>query len=255
MASIRSFVNFFNKGSKKVHNTEVPPHTIKPSGTRPKPNKMSTVKGKIKKGGAIVGMATGAALPFGYNLLKRNNIRTDPHIINTYNGTPNRVFNFETILLPNNAKHAEDIVKALLQLKSIMTGTQLGTDKTGLLISQDYVFTIEFGSKDPAKGEQLKKTLNKLLQLNHEENGETELNLKMCNINYMGQASALYGNGLPRDLSVALQFEEKRPLRMTSDIVETTDTSNSNGNEKISEPNIGLTEEELNYKYSQDENS
>ena len=235
--------------SSKFNKVETPPTPkTKPLGVKGK------IKGGIKKGVGIAGMAAGAALPFGYKLLKRNNIRTDPHIISVYNGTPNRIFNFETMLLPRNAKHAEDIVKALLQLKSIMTGTQLGTDKTGLLISQDYVFTIEFGSKDPTKGDQLKKVLNEMLQLNHSETGETELNLRMCNINYMGQASALYGNGLPRDLAVSLQFEEKRLLRMTSDNNTNTTTTNTNENSsQISEVNIGLTEEEFNNKYSQEQ--
>lgn len=216
--------------AKEVPNTKKaePKKAEEPKKSEPKkveePKKSSV--GDLKKGGAIgaVGAVGGyLATTLGGSLMdtvgatmkagmRRHNINLDPHTIVSYNGTQLRDFRFTFNLVPMSAANANAIVLGMLALKQVATGTQIGIGKTGILVGQEYCFSFEFGSSDPAKSNRLRDVMGLLLQV---KPNETAFSLTNIMTDYIGNyGSKLYGNGLARMISVTVGLREKRPLRM-----------------------------------------
>ena len=184
------------------------------------PKKDSNLGGKVKKAGvtgaigtALLKIANDTVKEATQKGIRRSNINEDPHIISTYTGTGLREFNFLFPLIPPNSSKANEYIYALLTLKALISGLQLSESKSNILVSQDYIFTIEFGSKNPAIAETVKAVLGKMLEI--KEN--TEFNITGMTVDYVGLTnaeSAIRPDGMPLGYSFKLDLQERRPLRM-----------------------------------------
>ena len=159
--------------------------------------------------------------------IRRSNINEDPHIISTYTGTGLRDFTFLFPLIPPNSSKANEYIYALLTLKALISGLQLSESKSNILVSQDYIFTIEFGSKNPAIAETVKVVLGKMLEI--KEN--TEFNITGMTVDYVGLTnaeSAIRPDGMPLGYSFKLDLQERRPLRMEEEKQESQNAETTN---------------------------
>ena len=226
------------KGAKAKEEKPIPPKNPKekPSG------------GNVKKAG-VLGAIGAAMYKVGSEVIKntapavlrRNNINADPHIINTYNGTNTRNFDWSFRLIPPNANKANEYVCGLLTLKSLMTGLQMSESRSNLLVCQDYVFTLEFGSKNSQITSNVKNYLGRFLQIKE----DTEFNITSITTDYLGLAgteSYIRQDGMPFGYLFRLSVQERRPLRMEEDSQNTADADKpQDGKEQI-------TADELNKK-------
>ena len=207
------------KAQKTTDQKKEPPNSKKPKEPEP-PKKDSNLGGKVKKAGvtgaigtALLKIANDTVKEATQKGIRRSNINEDPHIISTYTGTGLREFNFLFPLIPPNSSKANEYIYALLTLKALISGLQLSESKSNILVSQDYIFTIEFGSKNPAIAETVKAVLGKMLEI--KEN--TEFNITGMTVDYVGLTnaeSAIRPDGMPLGYSFKLDFQERRPLRM-----------------------------------------
>ena len=207
------------KAQKTTDQKKEPPNSKKPKEPEP-PKKDSNLGGKVKKAGvtgaigtALLKIANDTVKEATQKGIRRSNINEDPHIISTYTGTGLREFSFLFPLIPPNSSKANEYIYALLTLKALISGLQLSESKSNILVSQDYIFTIEFGSKNPAIAETVKAVLSKMLEI--KEN--TEFNITGMTVDYVGLTnaeSAIRPDGMPLGYSFKLDFQERRPLRM-----------------------------------------
>ena len=207
------------KAQKTTDQKKEPPNSKKPKEPEP-PKKDSNLGGKVKKAGvtgaigtALLKIANDTVKEATQKGIRRSNINEDPHIISTYTGTGLREFNFLFPLIPPNSSKANEYIYALLTLKALISGLQLSESKSNILVSQDYIFTIEFGSKNPAIAETVKAVLGKMLEI--KEN--TEFNITGMTVDYVGLTnaeSAIRPDGMPLGYSFKLDLQERRPLRM-----------------------------------------
>ena len=219
------------KAQKTTDQKKEPPNSKKPKEPEP-PKKDSNLGGKVKKAGvtgaigtALLKIANDTVKEATQKGIRRSNINEDPHIISTYTGTGLREFNFLFPLIPPNSSKANEYIYALLTLKALISGLQLSESKSNILVSQDYIFTIEFGSKNPAIAETVKAVLSKMLEI--KEN--TEFNITGMTVDYVGLTnaeSAIRPDGMPLGYSFKLDLQERRPLRMEEETqnAETTNT-------------------------------
>lgn len=211
--------NKTEKAQKTTDQKKEPPNSKKPKEPEP-PKKDSNLGGKVKKAGvtgaigtALLKIANDTVKEATQKGIRRNNINEDPHIISTYTGTGLRELSFLFPLIPPNSSKANEYIYALLTLKALISGLQLSESKSNILVSQDYIFTIEFGSKNPAIAETVKAVLGKMLEI--KEN--TEFNITGMTVDYAGLVnaeSAVRPDGMPLGYSFKLDFQERRPLRM-----------------------------------------
>ena len=211
--------NKTEKAQKTTDQKKEPPNSKKPKEPEP-PKKDSNLGGKVKKAGvtgaigtALLKIANDTVKEATQKGIRRSNINEDPHIISTYTGTGLREFNFLFPLIPPNSSKANEYIYALLTLKALISGLQLSESKSNILVSQDYIFTIEFGSKNPAIAETVKAVLGKMLEI--KEN--TEFNITGMTVDYVGLTnaeSAIRPDGMPLGYSFKLDLQERRPLRM-----------------------------------------
>ena len=207
------------KAQKTTDQKKEPPNSKKPKEPE-KPKKDSNLGGKVKKAGvtgaigtALLKIANDTVKEATQKGIRRSNINEDPHIISTYTGTGLREFSFLFPLIPPNSSKANEYIYALLTLKALISGLQLSESKSNILVSQDYIFTIEFGSKNPAIAETVKAVLGKMLEI--KEN--TEFNITGMTVDYVGLTnaeSAIRPDGMPLGYSFKLDLQERRPLRM-----------------------------------------
>ena len=208
------------KAQKTTDQKKEPPNSKKPKEPEKPPKKDSNLGGKVKKAGvtgaigtALLKIANDTVKEATQKGIRRSNINEDPHIISTYTGTGLREFSFLFPLIPPNSSKANEYIYALLTLKALISGLQLSESKSNILVSQDYIFTIEFGSKNPAIAETVKAVLGKMLEI--KEN--TEFNITGMTVDYVGLTnaeSAIRPDGMPLGYSFKLDFQERRPLRM-----------------------------------------
>ena len=232
--------NKTEKAQKTTDQKKEPPNSKKPKEPEP-PKKDSNLGGKVKKAGATGAIGT-ALLKIANDTVKeatqkgirRSNINEDPHIISTYTGTGLREFNFLFPLIPPNSSKANEYIYALLTLKALISGLQLSESKSNILVSQDYIFTIEFGSKNPAIAETVKAVLSKMLEI--KEN--TEFNITGMTVDYVGLTnaeSAIRPDGMPLGYSFKLDFQERRPLRMEEEKQNTETTNTQTDKQQITD--------------------
>lgn len=225
--------NKTEKAQKTTDQKKEPPNSKKPKEPE-NPKKDSNLGGKVKKAGvtgaigtALLKIANDTVKEATQKGIRRSNINEDPHIISTYTGTGLRELSFLFPLIPPNSSKANEYIYALLTLKALISGLQLSESKSNILVSQDYIFTIEFGSKNPAIAETVKAVLGKMLEIKE----TTEFNITGMTVDYAGLVnaeSAVRPDGMPLGYSFKLDFQERRPLRMEeeSQNAETTNTQN-----------------------------
>ena len=207
------------KAQKTTDQKKEPPNSKKPKEPE-NPKKDSNLGGKVKKAGvtgaigtALLKIANDTVKEATQKGIRRSNINEDPHIISTYTGTGLRELSFLFPLIPPNSSKANEYIYALLTLKALISGLQLSESKSNILVSQDYIFTIEFGSKNPAIAETVKAVLSKMLEIKE----TTEFNITGMTVDYAGLVnaeSAVRPDGMPLGYSFKLDFQERRPLRM-----------------------------------------
>ena len=228
------------KAQKTTDQKKEPPNSKKPKEPET-PKKDSNLGGKVKKAGATGAIGT-ALLKIANDTVKeatqkgirRSNINEDPHIISTYTGTGLRWFSFLFPLIPPNSSKANEYIYALLTLKALISGLQLSESKSNILVSQDYIFTIEFGSKNPAIAETVKAVLSKMLEI--KEN--TEFNITGMTVDYVGLTnaeSAVRPDGMPLGYSFKLDLQERRPLRMEEEKQNTETTNTQTDKQQITD--------------------
>ena len=228
------------KAQKTTDQKKEPPNSKKPKEPEP-PKKDSNLGGKVKKAGATGAIGT-ALLKIANDTVKeatqkgirRSNINEDPHIISTYTGTGLREFNFLFPLIPPNSSKANEYIYALLTLKALISGLQLSESKSNILVSQDYIFTIEFGSKNPAIAETVKAVLGKMLEI--KEN--TEFNITGMTVDYVGLTnaeSAIRPDGMPLGYSFKLDLQERRPLRMEEETQNAEISNKQNDKQQVTD--------------------
>lgn len=211
--------NKTEKAQKTTDQKKEPPNSKKPKEPET-PKKDSNLGGKVKKAGvtgaigtALLKIANDTVKEATQKGIRRSNINEDPHIISTYTGTGLRELSFLFPLIPPNSSKANEYIYALLTLKALISGLQLSESKSNILVSQDYIFTIEFGSKNPAIAETVKAVLGKMLEIKE----TTEFNITGMTVDYAGLTnaeSAVRPDGMPLGYSFKLDFQERRPLRM-----------------------------------------
>ena len=221
------------KAQKTTDQKKEPPNSKKPKEPEP-PKKDSNLGGKVKKAGvtgaigtALLKIANDTVKEATQKGIRRSNINEDPHIISTYTGTGLRDFTFLFPLIPPNSSKANEYIYALLTLKALISGLQLSESKSNILVSQDYIFTIEFGSKNPAIAETVKAVLSKMLEI--KEN--TEFNITGMTVDYVGLTnaeSAIRPDGMPLGYSFKLDLQERRPLRMEEEKQESQNAETTN---------------------------
>ena len=228
------------KAQKTTDQKKEPPNSKKPKEPEP-PKKDSNLGGKVKKAGATGAIGT-ALLKIANDTVKeatqkgirRSNINEDPHIISTYTGTGLRDFTFLFPLIPPNSSKANEYIYALLTLKALISGLQLSESKSNILVSQDYIFTIEFGSKNPAIAETVKAVLGKMLEI--KEN--TEFNITGMTVDYVGLTnaeSAIRPDGMPLGYSFKLDLQERRPLRMEEETQNAEISNKQNDKQQVTD--------------------
>ena len=225
--------NKTEKAQKTTDQKKEPPNSKKPKEPEP-PKKDSNLGGKVKKAGvtgaigtALLKIANDTVKEATQKGIRRSNINEDPHIISTYTGTGLRDFTFLFPLIPPNSSKANEYIYALLTLKALISGLQLSESKSNILVSQDYIFTIEFGSKNPAIAETVKAVLSKMLEI--KEN--TEFNITGMTVDYVGLTnaeSAIRPDGMPLGYSFKLDLQERRPLRMEEEKQENQNAETTN---------------------------
>ena len=225
--------NKTEKAQKTTDQKKEPPNSKKPKEPEP-PKKDSNLGGKVKKAGvtgaigtALLKIANDTVKEATQKGIRRSNINEDPHIISTYTGTGLRDFTFLFPLIPPNSSKANEYIYALLTLKALISGLQLSESKSNILVSQDYIFTIEFGSKNPAIAETVKAVLGKMLEI--KEN--TEFNITGMTVDYVGLTnaeSAIRPDGMPLGYSFKLDLQERRPLRMEEEKQENQNAETTN---------------------------
>ena len=228
------------KAQKTTDQKKEPPNSKKPKEPEP-PKKDSNLGGKVKKAGvtgaigtALLKIANDTVKEATQKGIRRSNINEDPHIISTYTGTGLREFNFLFPLIPPNSSKANEYIYALLTLKALISGLQLSESKSNILVSQDYIFTIEFGSKNPAIAETVKAVLSKMLEI--KEN--TEFNITGMTVDYVGLTnaeSAIRPDGMPLGYSFKLDLQERRPLRMEEEKQNAETTNKQNDKQQITD--------------------
>ena len=232
--------NKTEKAQKTTDQKKEPPNSKKPKEPEP-PKKDSNLGGKVKKAGvtgaigtALLKIANDTVKEATQKGIRRSNINEDPHIISTYTGTGLREFNFLFPLIPPNSSKANEYIYALLTLKALISGLQLSESKSNILVSQDYIFTIEFGSKNPAIAETVKAVLGKMLEI--KEN--TEFNITGMTVDYVGLTnaeSAIRPDGMPLGYSFKLDLQERRPLRMEEEKQNTETTNKQTDKQQVTD--------------------
>ena len=232
--------NKTEKAQKTTDQKKEPPNSKKPKEPEP-PKKDSNLGGKVKKAGvtgaigtALLKIANDTVKEATQKGIRRSNINEDPHIISTYTGTGLREFNFLFPLIPPNSSKANEYIYALLTLKALISGLQLSESKSNILVSQDYIFTIEFGSKNPAIAETVKAILSKMLEI--KEN--TEFNITGMTVDYVGLTnaeSAIRPDGMPLGYSFKLDLQERRPLRMEEETQNAEISNKQNDKQQITD--------------------
>lgn len=228
------------KAQKTTDQKKEPPNSKKPKEPEP-PKKDSNLGGKVKKAGvtgaigtALLKIANDTVKEATQKGIRRSNINEDPHIISTYTGTGLREFNFLFPLIPPNSSKANEYIYAILTLKALISGLQLSESKSNILVSQDYIFTIEFGSKNPAIAETVKAVLGKMLEI--KEN--TEFNITGMTVDYVGLTnaeSAIRPDGMPLGYSFKLDLQERRPLRMEEEKQNTETTNKQTDKQQVTD--------------------
>lgn len=231
------------KAQKTTDQKKEPPNSKKPKEPEP-PKKDSNLGGKVKKAGvtgaigtALLKIANDTVKEATQKGIRRSNINEDPHIISTYTGTGLRELSFLFPLIPPNSSKANEYIYALLTLKALISGLQLSESKSNILVSQDYIFTIEFGSKNPAIAETVKAVLGKMLEI--KEN--TEFNITGMTVDYAGLTnaeSAVRPDGMPLGYSFKLDFQERRPLRMEEEKQNTETTNTQTDKQQVTDEAI-----------------
>ena len=229
------------KAQKTTDQKKEPPNSKKPKEPENPPKKDSNLGGKVKKAGvtgaigtALLKIANDTVKEATQKGIRRSNINEDPHIISTYTGTGLRWFSFLFPLIPPNSSKANEYIYALLTLKALISGLQLSESKSNILVSQDYIFTIEFGSKNPAIAETVKAVLSKMLEI--KEN--TEFNITGMTVDYVGLTnaeSAVRPDGMPLGYSFKLDLQERRPLRMEEEKQNTETTNTQTDKQQITD--------------------
>ena len=232
--------NKTEKAQKTTDQKKEPPNSKKPKEPEP-PKKDSNLGGKVKKAGvtgaigtALLKIANDTVKEATQKGIRRSNINEDPHIISTYTGTGLREFSFLFPLIPPNSSKANEYIYALLTLKALISGLQLSESKSNILVSQDYIFTIEFGSKNPAIAETVKAVLGKMLEI--KEN--TEFNITGMTVDYVGLTnaeSAVRPDGMPLGYSFKLDLQERRPLRMEEEKQNTETTNKQTDKQQVTD--------------------
>ena len=228
------------KAQKTTDQKKEPPNSKKPKEPEP-PKKDSNLGGKVKKAGvtgaigtALLKIANDTVKEATQKGIRRSNINEDPHIISTYTETGLRDFTFLFPLIPPNSSKANEYIYALLTLKALISGLQLSESKSNILVSQDYIFTIEFGSKNPAIAETVKAVLSKMLEI--KEN--TEFNITGMTVDYVGLTnaeSAIRPDGMPLGYSFKLDLQERRPLRMEEETQNAEISNKQNDKQQITD--------------------
>ena len=229
------------KAQKTTDQKKEAPNSKKPKEPEKPPKKDSNLGGKVKKAGvtgaigtALLKIANDTVKEATQKGIRRSNINEDPHIISTYTGTGLREFSFLFPLIPPNSSKANEYIYALLTLKALISGLQLSESKSNILVSQDYIFTIEFGSKNPAIAETVKAVLSKMLEI--KEN--TEFNITGMTVDYVGLTnaeSAVRPDGMPLGYSFKLDFQERRPLRMEEETQNAEISNKQNDKQQITD--------------------
>lgn len=232
--------NKTEKAQKTTDQKKEPPNSKKPKEPEP-PKKDSNLGGKVKKAGvtgaigtALLKIANDTVKEATQKGIRRSNINEDPHIISTYTGTGLRELSFLFPLIPPNSSKANEYIYALLTLKALISGLQLSESKSNILVSQDYIFTIEFGSKNPAIAETVKAVLSKMLEIKE----TTEFNITGMTVDYAGLTnaeSAVRPDGMPLGYSFKLDFQERRPLRMEEERQNTETTNTQTDKQQITD--------------------
>ena len=232
--------NKTEKAQKTTDQKKEPPNSKKPKEPEP-PKKDSNLGGKVKKAGvtgaigtALLKIANDTVKEATQKGIRRSNINEDPHIISTYTGTGLRDFTFLFPLIPPNSSKANEYIYALLTLKALISGLQLSESKSNILVSQDYIFTIEFGSKNPAIAETVKAVLGKMLEI--KEN--TEFNITGMTVDYVGLTnaeSAIRPDGMPLGYSFKLDLQERRPLRMEEETQNAEISNKQNDKQQVTD--------------------
>ena len=228
------------KAQKTTDQKKEPPNSKKTKEPEP-PKKDSNLGGKVKKAGvtgaigtALLKIANDTVKEATQKGIRRSNINEDPHIISTYTETGLREFNFLFPLIPPNSSKANEYIYALLTLKALISGLQLSESKSNILVSQDYIFTIEFGSKNPAIAETVKAVLGKMLEI--KEN--TEFNITGMTVDYVGLTnaeSAVRPDGMPLGYSFKLDLQERRPLRMEEETQNAEISNKQNDKQQVTD--------------------
>ena len=231
------------KAQKTTDQKKEPPNSKKPKEPEP-PKKDSNLGGKVKKAGvtgaigtALLKIANDTVKEATQKGIRRSNINEDPHIISTYTGTGLRELSFLFPLIPPNSSKANEYIYALLTLKALISGLQLSESKSNILVSQDYIFTIEFGSKNPAIAETVKAVLGKMLEIKE----TTEFNITGMTVDYAGLTnaeSAVRPDGMPLGYSFKLDFQERRPLRMEEEKQNTETTNTQTDKQQVTDEAI-----------------
>ena len=229
------------KAQKTTDQKKEPPNSKKPKEPEKPPKKDSNLGGKVKKAGvtgaigtALLKIANDTVKEATQKGIRRSNINEDPHIISTYTGTGLRWFSFLFPLIPPNSSKANEYIYALLTLKALISGLQLSESKSNILVSQDYIFTIEFGSKNPAIAETVKAVLSKMLEIKE----STEFNITGMTVDYVGLTnaeSAVRPDGMPLGYSFKLDLQERRPLRMEEEKQNTETTNTQTDKQQITD--------------------
>ena len=232
--------NKTEKAQKTTDQKKEPPNSKKPKEPET-PKKDSNLGGKVKKAGvtgaigtALLKIANDTVKEATQKGIRRSNINEDPHIISTYTGTGLREFSFLFPLIPPNSSKANEYIYALLTLKALISGLQLSESKSNILVSQDYIFTIEFGSKNPAIAETVKAVLGKMLEIKE----TTEFNITGMTVDYAGLTnaeSAVRPDGMPLGYSFKLDFQERRPLRMEEESQNAEISNKQNDKQQITD--------------------
>ena len=232
--------NKTEKAQKTTDQKKEPPNSKKPKEPEP-PKKDGNLSGKVKKAGvtgaigtALLKIANDTVKEATQKGIRRSNINEDPHIISTYTGTGLREFSFLFPLIPPNSSKANEYIYALLTLKALISGLQLSESKSNILVSQDYIFTIEFGSKNPAIAETVKAVLGKMLEIKE----TTEFNITGMTVDYAGLTnaeSAVRPDGMPLGYSFKLDFQERRPLRMEEETQNAEISNKQNDKQQITD--------------------
>lgn len=163
-----------------------------------KTDSLNVIEKIIRGTSGAMGGGVDAVIQKDIQLAARKNFVFNPNNLVVYQGTGLRQYNFDIILMPQNASEIKNIRDGILKLKQYSSADNISLHNNDVFLTMKGIFRFRFDG-----------VLNDLMDVRRED----MFYLTQIKINYVGNGEVLtrFEDGNPKQLTLSLTFRERLP--------------------------------------------